>query len=257
GAVAGGPGAGGAGRAGVRRPRGREGHRGTGAGTPAGAHPGRVGAGHHTGGGRRPAAGRGARPGDHRERRCPAAVTSPRWYIGLESLALAVIGVLALAVGALVSRPDVALIGSVFVLTFAWGWITRPTAQPGVVVRRTSARARAGAVAAEVHVPTADGVETVRLRVSSAGFRPVEGLVDARPERVLPTELATARTGLQDMSRLDHLSASPDSAVLSPLETPGPLRLTVHPPLVTLQGTPVPPRLAGLTGNHTSRRVGD
>src|SRR5699024_2030747 len=107
----------------------------------------------------------------------------------------AVIGVLALAVGALVSRPDVALIGSVFVLTFAWGWITRPTAQPGVVVRRTSARARAGAVAAEVHVPPVAGVETVRLRVSSAGFRPVEGLVDARTERARPTERATARTG--------------------------------------------------------------
>ena len=184
-------------------------------------------------------------------------MSSPRWYIGLESLTLAVIGVLALAVGALVSRPDVALIGSVFVLTFAWGWITRPTAQPGVVVRRTSARARAGAVAAEVHVPPIAGVETVRLRVSSAGFRPVEGLVDARTERVLPTELATARTGVQDMFRLDHLSASSDSAVLSPVETTGPLRVTVHPPLVTLQGTPVPPRLAGLTGNHTSRRVGD
>ena len=47
-------------------------------------------------------------------------MSSARWFLGLESLTLAVIGVLALAVGALVSRPDVALIGSVFVLSFAW-----------------------------------------------------------------------------------------------------------------------------------------
>lgn len=184
-------------------------------------------------------------------------MSAPRWFIGLESLTLAVIGVLALAAGALLSRPDVALVGSVFVLSFAWGWITRPTAQPEVVVRRTSARARAGAVGAEVHVAPTVGAETVRLRVSSAGFRPVEALVDARTERVIPTELATARTGVQDMFRLDHLSASFDSVLLSPVQTEAPLRVTVYPPLVTLQGTPVPPRLAGLTGNHTSHRVGD
>lgn len=184
-------------------------------------------------------------------------MSSPRWFVGLESLTLAVIGVLALALGVLTRRADVALLGVPFLLSFAWGWITRPTAQPQVVLRRTGARARAGAVGAEVHLLPTEGVRVARLRLSSAGFRPIEALVDARPERTVAAELATARTGVQEMFRLDHLSTGFDAAVLSPVETAPPLRVTVHPPLVTLQGTPVPPRLAGLTGNHTSRRPGD
>lgn len=184
-------------------------------------------------------------------------MSSPRWFLGLESLTLAVIGVLALAVGVLVRRPDVALLGVPFLLSFAWGWITRPTAEPEVVLRRRGARARAGAVGAEVQLRPTPGVAMARLRISSAGFRPVEALVDARTERVLATELATARTGRQDLFRLDHLSAGFEATVLSPVQTAQPLQMSVHPPLVTLQGTPVPPQLAGLTGNHTSRRVGD
>lgn len=180
-----------------------------------------------------------------------------RWFIGMEALVLAVIGALAMVAGVLVGRPDVTVLGLPFVLSFAWGWFTRPTAEPALEMRRTTARARAGTVGAEVHLRPAQGVQTMRLRLSAPGHDSVEAVLDARTERTVPTHLVTARTGNQELFRADHLSCSFDTVTLTSVRTLAPLRVTVYPPLVTLTGTPLPPRLPGLTGNHTSRRVGD
>jgi len=179
------------------------------------------------------------------------------WNLGRPALILALIGLGAMIAGVVLARPDVAVLGVPFVLSFAWGWLTRPTAQPGVELRGASGTARAGKVAGELHLRPAPGAPTMRVRAWAAGFRPVEALVDVRRQRTLPMSLSTARTGVQDLFRVEQVGCGPDSVFLTPVTTCGPLRIAVHPPLVTLQGSPLPLQPVGLTGRHTSRRIGD
>lgn len=179
------------------------------------------------------------------------------WNIGRQALILALIGVAALIAGVVLARPDVAVLGVPFVLSFGWGWLTRPDRTPAVAVRHATGRARAGRVGAELHIQEATHAPTIRLRGWTPGFRPVEALVAARRDRVLTLSVATARTGVQEFFHIDHVSAGFDAVFLTPVSSCGPLQIAVHPPLTTLTNGPLPPKTVGLTGTHTSLRIGD
>ncbi len=200
------------------------------------------------------------------ERPPPAAAP---WRPGVQSIAAAVIGVAALTLGVIGSRPDVAVLGLPFVLGFAWAWFTRPTSTSSQALGQATDRRGAGTdaaadgligtVSADLVLDPAPGAEVLRVRVSSAGHREGQALIDVgRPgPRTVRLHLDTARTGVQPMFRTDLVWSSYDQTMVAGPSRLGPLRVTVYPTAIPLRRLPMPRRLQGLTGPHTSRRVGD
>ncbi|TDE97497.1 DUF58 domain-containing protein [Occultella glacieicola] len=189
----------------------------------------------------------------------------------MQSIAAAVIGAGALALGVIGSRPDVAVLGLPFVLGFAWAWFTRPEAGPHQDLRQGAHRPTAGTdtddaasgpsignVAADLTLDPEPGAEVVRVRVTSQGHRQGQALIDVGGgSRTVRMHLETARTGVQPMFRTDLVWSSYDETLIAGPVRLGPLRVTVYPTAVPLRRLPLPRRLQGLTGPHTSRRVGD
>ncbi|UFU05551.1 DUF58 domain-containing protein [Ruania halotolerans] len=176
---------------------------------------------------------------------------------GFGALVTAAVGAVVLVLGLVAGRPDVAVLGAPFVLCFAWGWFSRPTAAPRVSVRRATGPARAGTVGAVLEVGAPRGVESVRVRVSSPGHREAQALLATDRPREVPLRVVTARTGATRLFRVDHVAGAFDGVTLTHPGVAGPIPVVVHPPARELRRMPLPPRLQGLTGPHTSRRVGD
>ncbi|QOR71791.1 DUF58 domain-containing protein [Ruania alkalisoli] len=186
-----------------------------------------------------------------------ARPAQPGLATGTAALTCAAAGALALVLGLLVGRPEVAAIGVPFLLTFAWGWFTGPTAPGRVTIERATGLLEAGTVAGTIMLAPPPGAETVRVRVSSPGHRSNEALLAADSPRQVPVEVTTARTGINHLFRTDHVLSGFDSITHTHVHQCGPIPVVVYPASRELAGLPLPPRLQGLTGPHTSRRGGD
>ncbi|WP_418276866.1 DUF58 domain-containing protein [Isoptericola jiangsuensis] len=171
-------------------------------------------------------------------------------------------GVVVLAVGLLVGRADVALLGVPLVLGAAW--TGRPGA-PGarVATRETTVRLTTadgpvvpGTLAAVLEVDPPGEAETLQVRVAAPGHRTVDLVVAAAPRR-LDLRLATVRTGPQPTFVADARGYGPGGATAEdPIRVGAPESL-VLPATMPLGRVPLPSRLRGLTGPHVSRRLGD
>lgn len=168
----------------------------------------------------------------------------------------AMVGVAVLAVGIAASRPDVAVLAVPVLLTTIWAVATRPARSPSFSVSAADARNEAGKVRAVLHVDADPGTEAVVFRVSTQGYRSRWAIV-AGGEREVTLSLEIARTGVHEMFRVDALAESVAAVLSSAPFRAGPVRVAVHPVARPLKGLPLPFRLPGLTGMHTSRRVGD
>ncbi|WP_156252401.1 DUF58 domain-containing protein [Pseudactinotalea terrae] len=171
--------------------------------------------------------------------------------------ATALVAVVVLAIGVAGGRPDVAVLSVPFLLMVLWAGLTRPRRPGDLEVRATSEHSETGKVRAEAVLATSRGVEAVLLRVSTQGYRPKEALVAAGKERTIPLSLETSRTGVHDMFRVDWMAESFGAMLLSAPAKAGPMPVAVHPVARPLKDMPLPFRLPGLTGTHTSRRVGE
>ncbi|UFU03962.1 DUF58 domain-containing protein [Ruania suaedae] len=181
----------------------------------------------------------------------------PGLSTGISALTCAAAGGLALVLGVVAGRPDVAAIGVPLLLTFAWGWFTGPVAAGHVRVERGSGLNQPGSVGGRLVLEPPAGAETVRIRVSSPGHRATQALLAVDGPRDVALEVGTARTGINQLFRVDHVTAGFDTVTHTPVRQAGPVAVVIHPARRELAGLPLPPRLQGLTGPHTSRRGGD
>lgn len=165
--------------------------------------------------------------------------------------------VIVLALGVAAGRPDVAVLAVPLLVTAVWAAAHRPERGARVVVRTTTGRHETGEVTAVAHVDVAPGTEAVLLRVSTQGYRSQEALVAGDRPREVGLSLRTSRTGVHRMFRVDAMTESFGGVLVAPPTRTGPVELAVHPATRPLRELPLPFRLAGLTGGHTSRRVGD
>lgn len=164
------------------------------------------------------------------------------------------LGMALLTLGLATARPDVAALGMPLVLGFAWGWFTRPTGQvAGALVPADGA----GPVRAHLHLHAPRGTSVVRMRVSTAGYQPAEAVLSARRDRHVTLSLHTARTGVLEAYRVDYVPAAHGEVLAAHCPPLGPARLLVRPRIRPLRRLPLPFRLQGLVGPHTSRRVGE
>lgn len=170
-----------------------------------------------------------------------------------------VLGLVLLTTGLLAGRADVAVLGAPALLGAAWGWTTRPRGE-GVVatfVPTDATGRRPGELRARLRLDVPDDATPVRLRVTSPGNADADVTVLVDRTRTLDLTTHSARTGPHRMFRVDHVGVGPEGAfesVPDAVQAPGTLVLPTARPLGLL---PLPRQLAGLTGPHTTRRLGD
>ncbi len=164
---------------------------------------------------------------------------------------------LVLALGVAAGRPDVAVVAVPVLLTSFWAGLRRPARMTGLRLRSAPGRVESGEIRADLTLDSDAGVESVLVRVAAQGYRSAEALLAADRARVVGASLQTARTGVHELFRVDTISHGFGAVLTSDPATVGPIPVAVHPLPRPLAQMPLPFRLAGLTGNHTSRRVGE
>lgn len=186
------------------------------------------------------------------------APAAPRGWTTTPALAAAVAaGVALLGLGLVAGRADVALLGAPLVLAGAWAHRGRPSAEVTARLVADDGPVLAGDVAARLDVTVPGDVPLVHLRVAAPGHHDTEVVLAGGEDRAVPLRLRTVRTGPQETFRAD-LRAYGDGGAWdqAPTTVSGRRRL-VLPGTRPLGRVPLPDRLRGLTGPHTSRRLGD
>ncbi|WP_396046252.1 DUF58 domain-containing protein [Cellulomonas sp. P22] len=168
-------------------------------------------------------------------------------------------GVVLLVVGALLGRPDVAVLGAAPLVAGAWDLRRRPAGDLAVTISRPTlaANREAGSLRAAVQVSAPHGAVAALVGVRRAGRDAAEVLVRVDGRRELPLVVHTVRTGPQEVATVEVQGVGPGAASVSWPTEPVDRTALVLPLPVPLRDLPLPPRLHGLTGPHESRRPGE
>lgn len=185
-------------------------------------------------------------------------MTTNPWRLAGPYTACLWAGLALLALGVLGRRPDIAVLGMPLLMMVAWSWLRRPVGTSQAGISPGEQVPGSGRLTADVRV-AAEGespATLLGLRVGAPGHRPVECLLAGHP-RTYEVAMRTVRTGRREIFWLEHRSAGPDHLWIIPPAERQELQVTVLPTTHPLVLAPLPFRLAGLTGQHGSRRAGD
>ncbi len=193
---------------------------------------------------------------DEPSRRPPDPRAGLVWWLAPSAVGWLGGGVVLVVLGVVARRPDVVAIGVPLLLGLAWGTSRRPRLVPIVrLLGDDQPTGVTGTVEAAVEVAPAEQPTVLALRVQAPGHRPAEALVVAE-RRTLAVSMSTVRTGRRALFGLSHRAVGADG-LLSTVSGPDrPLTMTILPSPRALEELPLPFRLQGLTGPHTSRRAG-
>lgn len=178
------------------------------------------------------------------------------WRLSVAGAASAFAGMALVALGLLIGRPDVSCIGAPILLSMLWSWAARPA--PGAFVERGPVvhEVQAGQIAARLRLAPTALSGSVQIRVSASGYRPVRAVLASGQSRLVRLAVDSARTGQHEVFRVDHVAAPQDGVVRTSVQTIDAHSLLVLPGTRSVRELPLPFRLQGLTGAHSSRRPG-
>ena len=163
-------------------------------------------------------------------------------------------GLVLVALGAMLGRPDVAVLGVAPIIAGVWDWHRRPSVDPTVRMGPSAAPPTAGTLRADA-VVVSPGTVLVGARRGARVLLDAWVLVDGT--RHLSLVVHTVRTGPQDLAFVDVQGVGPGAASVSEPSPPATRSALVLPGARPLGELPLPPRLRGLTGAHESRRPGE
>jgi uncharacterized protein (DUF58 family) len=173
------------------------------------------------------------------------------------AVAGAAVGVLLLVVGALLGRPDVAVLGAAPVVAATWDWRRRPSGPVHAALKPVGLSAEPGTLLGEVSVSAPTGTSAALVVVTRHRDVVREVLVHVDGTRVLPLTVRTARTGRVTLADVAAQGIGPGAASVAEGAVPATVSVMVLPDTRPLDVLPLPPRLRGLTGTHDSRRPGE
>lgn len=185
----------------------------------------------------------------------PVTGTGPPWAPSGALVWTVALALLLLGLGALLGRPDVALLGVAPAISAAWTVWVRPHGEvwvdPGDVADPGGGELRHAYALA---VPP--GCTAVRLRASRPEHGAVEALVAVPDRRDLELAARSVRTGPQPLFRVELQGLGGAGLLVGPVaDLPADL-VTVLPVGRAMPALPLPLRLRGLTGQHDSQRPG-
>ncbi|WP_454856128.1 DUF58 domain-containing protein [Promicromonospora soli] len=191
--------------------------------------------------------------------------------------AAVVTGILLLAAAVLAGRADIALIGIPSLLAATLATATRPTTPQTATLHEPTGPTTPGELTATLHLTTGPTTaDVIHLRITAPGHRETHlalaaharprtgtgedadagGSTEDAAERRVPLRLSSVRTGPQETFDITMRGSRHGTWEEEPTEVGGARRL-VLPGTVPLGRLPLPLRLRGLTGPHSSRRLGD
>jgi len=194
--------------------------------------------------------------------RIRAALTGGRgthWH-ATDALARGVLlGVGMIAVGGLLHRVELVLLGAPLLISVLVALTTRAGGVPSVQVRPLPRTAELGDATTVVAVDPATGSELLAVRLPAPGRPAGLGPVHLLPSSTAPIVVRLRREAWGDGVdlRADHLFAGPDALVVYGPVTGAERGRVVLPPVHTLPAGLLPARAAGLVGVHRARRPGD
>ncbi|RPF21540.1 DUF58 domain-containing protein [Myceligenerans xiligouense] len=188
----------------------------------------------------------------------PPPTGSPHaWQATSTRRAGTVTGIVLLAAAVLAARPDLAVLAVPVLLTSLWSG-TGPTHPTTARLHEPDGETRAGELTATLTLHPADTAPLTHLRIAAPGHRDTQTVIATPPgTREIPLRLASVRTGTQDT--FDIAVRAYDTTGTweqPPWNVHAPRRL-VLPGTTPLGAVPLPDILRGLTGTHTSHRLGD
>lgn len=187
-----------------------------------------------------------------------AAVASP-WQRDRIVDASVVAGLLLAALGLVTGRPELVGVAAPLLLSAVWGGWRTPAETDDVAVasRAEATTVRSDGLEATLTVTAPADVRTVRVLAASPGTgrREVMIAVDGRREVVLGTP--SVRTGVRELFTVDAIAVTDEGGWFRGPRRADPGHVLVLPDVRRLGGVPVSHQLRGLTGPHTSRRLGD
>ncbi len=188
------------------------------------------------------------------------------------SLAAAVIlGVIGVVVAFVMSRPEPALVGAPLLLAAAMGWDRRPSSTasadaPSDLVTVTASVASAAGVHDDGGVPVlsvelgasaTQRPDALQLRLALGGAAPVDAVVTPRAAVALRGEVPVVHSGRQQVAGVQARAVGADAAWVGEPGEEAAVDRVVRPRQLPVRSLPLPARLLGLTGQHTSSRPGD
>lgn len=194
-----------------------------------------------------------------------------RWRSTSAHTAAVVAGVVLLGMGIAAGRADVALLGVPALAAAVWARGTPPGRLVQARLDEPEGPTQAGELRATLRLDAPQGAGLAHLRVTAPGHRETQVVVattdgarDRDPAdpsavgpRSLDLKLASVRTGPQETFTVGLRAYGPAGVwEQTPSDAAGHRRL-VLPGAQPLGRLPLPGRLRGLTGPHTSRRLGD
>jgi uncharacterized protein (DUF58 family) len=182
------------------------------------------------------------------------AIGAP-WVVGHPLVRTAGAGLGLLVLGALLGRPDLALLGVGPLLAAAWAVWLRPRGDLWVDPA-DGGSGTVGELTKRVALSAPPGCTAVRLRISRPEHGVSEVLVDVPVHRVLDVSARSVRTGPQQLFRVEHQGIAGGGLTAGPAGLDEPGAVVVLPTSRAMPALPLPARMRGLTGQHDSRRPG-
>lgn len=189
-------------------------------------------------------------------------VDGPRgWRPTSAHTAAVAVGILLLATSILAGRADIALVGIPGLLAATWAHSSRPTTPLRAELREPPGPTTPGELTATLQLAAGpgEGADVVHLRITAPGHRTTHLTLEAHPRgrgREVPLGLSSVRTGPQQTFTVDVRGSRHGTWEEEPTQVRAATRL-VLPGAAPLGRLPLPRRLRGLTGPHSSRRLGD
>lgn len=180
------------------------------------------------------------------------------WRQDASLIVSAAAGVLLAAVGLLFGRPQIVALATPLVLCVVWSVVQRPRGDVTATAATASTAVRAAALDVELTITAPAGADVAVVRALSPGNPMVDALVAVpHGQRTLRLRTPSVRTGTRELFTVDVLAlAGPGGWNQGPVHVP-PSQMLVLPPHGRLTLVPVSQQLRGLTGPHSSRRLGD
>ncbi|WP_348787874.1 DUF58 domain-containing protein [Leifsonia sp. NPDC080035] len=179
------------------------------------------------------------------------------WSLSPGVTAVAIVAGVCLVGAFVMSRIELVLVAAPLLIAALWGWGSRPAGATATASATIAGDDPDGRVAVEATASAAGGPDAVHVRVSRADRAPEDAVLTPYAASRLRFRVAVSHSGPQRILSLAARAIGPDAAWTGEPSVPAVTERVVRPRAVALRSTPLPHRLLGLTGAHTSARPGD
>ncbi|WP_374010471.1 DUF58 domain-containing protein [Leifsonia sp. LS-T14] len=201
------------------------------------------------------------------------------WTLSPALAGAVVVGIVAIAAAFVMTRVEPALVGAPLLLSAALSWDRRPRRESEAagdahgpdgaaddILVETSVASEGAAhpapdgsasLSVAIHAAGTQRPDALQLRLALGGAAPVDAVLTPAAAARVSAEVPVVHSGRQRVASITARAIGADAAWVGRAGEEAAVERVVRPRRVPLRSLPLPARLLGLTGQHTSTRPGD